>query len=340
MKNILKVVFVIIGAFIGAGFASGKEIYTFFYMFSYKGIIGIFISCILLAAVIYKTLNIINKNNIYNYKDFLEHIMQKHIYSKSYLKNIINNIVNILILISFFIMVAGFGAYFEQEYNINRIIGSTILGILSYFILKDDTRGLVKANEILVPVIIIAIIIIGVFYINPNKPLMTINENVKSYNFLINSILYCSYNCIMLIPILTTVKNYTKNKKSILYISIISVIIILVLLLIMFFILNSNTDNLANIEMPLAYILKNTIVLKNLYGIIVLVSIFTTGISLGNSFIKNISKNKDSYPHIAKAMCITSVIMSQIGFSNLVNLLYPVFGYIGILQIIKLFTIK
>ena len=31
MRNNLKIVVVILGAFIGAGFASGKEIYTFFY---------------------------------------------------------------------------------------------------------------------------------------------------------------------------------------------------------------------------------------------------------------------------------------------------------------------
>ena len=144
----------------------------------------------------------------------------------------------------------------------------------------------------------------------------------------------------MLIPILTTVKNYTKNRKDIMCISVISGIIIVLLLLVMFFILNSNSINLANVEMPVAYILKNNVILKNLYGVIVLISIFTTAISLGSSFIKNVSKNQKSYSHIAKIMCITSIAMSQIGFSNLVNLLYPIFGYMGILQIIKLFKIK
>lgn len=31
MKNVLKVVFVIIGTLIGAGFASGQEVYLFFF---------------------------------------------------------------------------------------------------------------------------------------------------------------------------------------------------------------------------------------------------------------------------------------------------------------------
>ena len=41
MKDILKIVFVIIGTLIGAGFASGQEIYTFFFSYGIKGIYGL-----------------------------------------------------------------------------------------------------------------------------------------------------------------------------------------------------------------------------------------------------------------------------------------------------------
>ena len=44
MKNILKICFVIIGTIIGAGFASGKEIYTFFNIYKVEGLIGLIIS--------------------------------------------------------------------------------------------------------------------------------------------------------------------------------------------------------------------------------------------------------------------------------------------------------
>ena len=50
--------------------------------------------------------------------------------------------------------------------------------------------------------------------------------------------------------------------------------------------------------------------------------------------------SKKSYPQIAVIMCITSVLVSKIGFSNLVSILYPIFGYLGILQIYKIFTLK
>ena len=79
---------------------------------------------------------------------------------------------------------------------------------------------------------------------------------------------------------------------------------------------------------------------KNIYGIIVLSSIFTTAVSLGASFLQNVTKNRKSYQQIAQIMCITGVAVSKLGFSNLVNLLYPIFGFFGIIQIIILFKNK
>ena len=67
MKNVLKVVFVIIGTLIGAGFASGQEVYLFFFSYGMKGLIGILISSIIIGVVIYSTFNILNKYKLLAY---------------------------------------------------------------------------------------------------------------------------------------------------------------------------------------------------------------------------------------------------------------------------------
>ena len=56
MKNIIKSVSVIVGAVVGAGFASGQEIYSFFNVYNENGLVGIIISSILLGFIIYKVL--------------------------------------------------------------------------------------------------------------------------------------------------------------------------------------------------------------------------------------------------------------------------------------------
>ena len=85
---------------------------------------------------------------------------------------------------------------------------------------------------------------------------------------------------------------------------------------------------------------KNFNKYKKIYAFIVLASIFTTAISVGIGFLQNISKNSNSYPQFVLFMCITSLLMSNIGFSKLLNFIYPVFGYIGILQIVIIFFIN
>ena len=153
--NILKVVFVIIGTLIGAGFASGQEIYTFFFSYGIKGILGIVISSTIIGLTIYKTFKIIEKNNIKNYKEFLDFFIKNE-----KIKELINSIINIFILVSFYVMIAGFGAYLEQDINLNNFIGSSILAILCIILFKTNINGIVKINEILIPILIAVVLVI------------------------------------------------------------------------------------------------------------------------------------------------------------------------------------
>ena len=340
-KNIMKIVFVIIGTMIGAGFASGQEIYLFFFSYGLEGVIGILISCSIMGIVIYKTLQILIKNDITTYKDFLDILIKDNNNKKSSLKikRIVNITINIFILITFFIMIAGFGAYFEQEFGISSIIGSSILGGLCFCIFMGNIKGVVKANEILVPILIIFLIIIGIINLKEINLLELGNYVIKTNqsNYILNAILYSSYNSILLIPVLLTLKRFMKDRKQIVWASIISSIIMMVLSIIVYLILVRVDVDIKNLEMPAVYVVSNIFyLLKYIYGFIILGSIFTTAISLGNSFLQNISKNKRSYTQIALIMCITAVLISKIGFSNLVSLLYPIFGYLGLMQILKI----
>lgn len=339
MKNVLKVVFVIIGTLIGAGFASGQEVYLFFFSYGMKGLIGILISSIIIGVVIYSTFNILNKYKINTYKDFLNILIPKN----TKLKIIANFIINIFILITFFIMIAGFGAYFEQEIGINRLVGSLVLAIITFIVFMTSIKGVVKVNELIVPILIGFIFIIGIISIKNIHILNLENYVIRTNytNFALSAVLYSSYNSILLIPVLITLNNYVKNKKQIFYISFISAIVTILLSVIIFLLLVRVDVDISKLEMPVVYVVSNMFkILRYIYGVIILGSIFTTAISLGVSFLQNMAKNKKGYTQISIIMCITSVIISKFGFSNLVSLLYPIFGYLGLIQILRLCVIK
>ncbi len=150
--NQLKIIFSIIGTLIGAGFASGQEVNAFFFLYGIKGLIGIFISSVLIGVIIYKTLVIIKTNSISNYQEFLKCIIKNE-----KLEKYSSYILFFFILISFYVMVAGFGAYLNQEYEFNKILGSSVLAVICFLSFFLNINGILKINNILIPILIIII---------------------------------------------------------------------------------------------------------------------------------------------------------------------------------------
>lgn len=311
----------------------GQEIYLFFYRFGVNGIFGIFLCNLLMAFVIYKSLKIIYEKNIDTYKEFLDMIFKN---SLKQLSNIVNIIINIFLCMTFFIMVSGFGTYLAQSMNLNPLIGSSVLAIVSFVVFFRNIENLAKINNVIIPILIILIVIIGVKNIFCIKQMEFNNTNIdKSMFWILQAILYASYNLILVEPVLVNLKKFLKDIKHIREISI-SVFLIMTILAILEFLLLINADiDLKRIEMPLVYVIENNYTnFKFIYGIIIMIAIFTTAVSVGFGFISNICKNKESYPQIVSVMCISSILVSRIGFSKLVENLFPVFGFLGLLQII------
>ena len=333
MKNIFNVTFIIIGVILGAGFASGKEIYIFFNQYGKLGIVGIIISFIFLGLIIYKVIKISKKYGINNYEEFLEKIGTKN--------TIIKSIINIFLLISFYIMVAGFSAYIEQEIKLPKIVGSLLIIILCYFIFTKNINGIIKANTILVPILVIFIIIFGIKNISINNEITTTVKNQNYFKFIISAMLYASYNSITLIPMLVTIRKLVKTDKENKIIFLILTTTTIILALIIYNLITKIDININTIELPTIYIAnKLGPIYKYIYGIIILVSIFTTAISDGYGFLQNNAKNNKQYKIINILMCISSIFVSNIGFSKLLKLLYPIFGILGLIQIYRIFAIS
>ena len=325
-------IFSIIGTLIGAGFASGQEIYVFFYKYGINGILGLILCSFMIGIIIYMTLHTVYNKKINNYESYLhENFNSKKM---CYVSNII---VNVFLLITFYIMVAGFGSYFEQQFNISNTIGVIIFSFLCFIVLIKDIERVKKVNSIIVPTLIIVILVLGLLSLKQIK-ILNIKVMNNSYNWILQAFVYCSYNIILVIPVLVSLGKYIKNKNQIKLISIISLTIVFILALSIFLILMTVKVDYTKIQMPAVYAIdKSFSQFSYIYGVVILLSIFSTAISIGISFINNMKKKKKSYPQIAAKMCISSIIISNFGFSNLVKIFFPVFGYLGMLQILVIF---
>lgn len=328
------ILFSIIGTLIGAGFASGQEIYLFFYRYGLNGIIGLVLCSVLIGIITYKTFLIIHKNKINSYEEFLSRVFK----SKTIIK-ISNIVINAFLLITFYIMLSGFGAYFEQRFQINSIIGTFILAIICFLVLIKDIEGVKKVNSICVPILIILVLTIGFISLKEYSPKQI--EKTFNLNWIIQAIIYSSYNMILVIPVLVSIGKYIKSKKQTRIVSFSTTIIVFSLAISIFMVLVSLNVDYSKIQMPAVYVIDNKYFqFSSIYGIVILLSIFSTAISIGISFLKNITKDKKSFPQIVAIMCITGVVISNFGFSNLVKILFPMFGYIGIVEMIWILKSK
>ena len=326
--NIVKAVSVIIGTIIGAGFASGKEIYIFFGQYGKFGIIGAIVSATLTGVIIYSTIAITKRLQIKSNNEFLEKIS-----NSSKVKIILENVINAFLLV----MCAGFCTFFKQEFKIPIIITASINAIITYFLLMKNMDGIIKLNLIVVPIMVVIIIAISI----KNYPIINLinNLNTNTQNpgkSILSAILYTSYNSITLIPIIVLLTTNIKNKRENKIITLVSVVIFFVLIIAIYQMLTLSAVNISKVEIPVLTILDECHpVEKMVYSIAIITAILTSAISSGYGVAENI-KDRRKYKTITFAMCLAEIPIAYIGFGKLVEILYPLFGVIGIIQIITI----
>lgn len=309
-------------------------------------------SSLIIGMTIYKVLKISQSNNINTYQDFCNLIGNKKRINSfgNNIAVILNNVVNIFLLITYFVMIAGFSSFMKQEFNLNGFIASAIIIIICYFIFLRNVSGLIKISNYLIPILIAFIFYISlknldfinnynnIFNTQTNEATAAITANSNAIQALIKSVLYASYNCIILIPVLITLNSQIKSKNNIFLISITSAIILTLLSFAIYNILLQGNVEQFNLEMPIIGIVKKYgFIYKNAYLLIIGISIFTTAVSSGCGFLNNCSKDEKSFKRNLILMSISAIFLSQIPFSTLVNLLYPVLGIVGIIEIIVIF---
>lgn len=295
MKETIKPVYVIIGTIVGAGFASGKEIYTFFMIYGNTGIIGLIISSVIIGLVTYKVLKICAESRVQSFKNFCEVIENDTNTEKTVISKLFNTIVNIFLLIMFYVMISGFSSFLKQEFKIPTIVGSLIIVTLCYITFIGNIEKLIKLSNYLIPVLIIFIIYISTKSLNQNSfsnysqiKYVINNDKALEIKGIIKSVLYASYNCIALIPVIIQLylssKEKNVNKKSI---AIISTLIIIILSFSIYNLLLQGTLETLKLDMPIIAITKQ---IGNIYGyiytIIIGIAIFTSAASSGIRFPK------------------------------------------------------
>lgn len=330
-KQVLQIASVYIGTVIGAGFASGQEMIQFFTSYGKKGIIGLIIAGILYAIMGAVILEIIYEKKYTSYSIMLREIMGNS------LGRVIEVAVNLFMFVCFSTMLAGAGAIMEQEFNLSSQIGVWMM--LGFCILTfiSGTKGFIKMNSILVPILCIGGIILGGYIIIFREiEVFSIAIPKLQRNWIGSAVLYVCYNTITVIVVLCTLHNQLEKRKIARWGGILGGIGLGILGLSIggTTLIYYNTINM--LEIPMLGILMNyPNILKKIYMVVLLAAMYTTAIANGYGVVENlVERYKIKKGRIIIGVSILGLLGAQIGFSNIVSKVFPIFGYIGLFEIL------
>lgn len=322
----LKWVFLITGTTMGAGYASGREIWVFFGNGSDLAILLFTLLFIICVNVI---LTISYESQTSNYLPVLQKVVG----------NKIAKVYDFMILVYLFsvtvVMIAGSGASFQSlGFPVWWGIGFIFIALVLIF--QKGINGLLTINEILMPLLIISLFYILVVFMQDEQISFLIDWRQQD-NWM-SGFPFAALNLLPLVAVLGAIGGKITSKGEIYVASIISGLILGVIS----FIYNKSLVHLSTQmiidEIPLFAIINNYHNQIMLIMIIMLwLAIYTTAASTLLGMVTRI-QNKIDQP-IGKLVFVVLLCMlpfTMIGFSQLINVLYPLYGILNLYIVVKL----
>lgn len=310
----MSVAMLIVGTMIGAGFASGKEVVSFF-----GDVPNMFVALIAGALVFCCSVLFLFVGRRVQKSDIGE--VNGAVFGKLRPFADIFMLFNSMIVLG--AMLAGTDSLAAEFIDI-RPFASILLGAVCAFIAVKGLNGVIKANAVLVPIMICVLCTCSLLAIDfPFKPQ---TSGIRPYSI----ILYVSMNMILGGSVLTTV--HKLSPREIILASAVASVVISALLMLIMGALQSCSASHA--DMPMLLIALKTS--KSMYFVcfpVIGASIFTTMLSAFKSLYDYL-RGFIKYRYVAAGIVlIAGLFVGAFGFSNVVDKLYPIIGAVGLLYL-------
>lgn len=327
-KSILqsyKIGMLIVSIVVGAGFASGRELVTFFGKFGYA-IIPISILCGVFLfgalALFMKVGKILQPNGL---EDFNRAIFGKFA-----------PVIDFLMLFNYLIILSTMLAGTDSLLKINFLNGipilSVITAVLTFIVVYKGFDALLNVNSVLIPIILFMALIISIFSLtHPIDYHFEFESNIALLIFFI--VIYVSMNIMLSCCIITTIKQPLKEQ---LRGAATGSIVIAVFIAILTAAILSAGISVYNSEMPVMEI-ASRMNMSFTAGIIIWGGIFTTILSTAYTLNNWVGSFIKSRKISLISILFVSLIISRIGFKTIVDSFYPVSGIIGLFYITAVF---
>ncbi|WP_048601620.1 YkvI family membrane protein [Rubeoparvulum massiliense] len=313
----------IVGTTIGAGFASGKEIWEFFTIYGQSSWIGILIAHALLIVTTMIILELSRLHRTTSYRDLLKLILPPA------LVKLMDGLIFIYLFMVTIVMIAGSGAI-GVTWGYGSWIGVWFMVLAVIFILFFQMNGILSMNLFLIPILIIVMLWIIL------EALM-INEKIIPFSFLSlpywpSAITYAGLNLIPLFAVLSTMGNSIQQRREIYVAGGVAGVGLTLISLLLNIALSQQASLVVESEIPLLTLLNNpTWLVLVCISSILWFAMYTSAVSNLYGMITRI-ESWLGWPsvYLGTFILLLMVPFTSWGFGHLVEYAYPIYGVLNL----------
>ena len=317
---------IFLGTVIGAGFATGQEAYQFFASFGTAGLFGVVFCGILFYFICKNTLHLGARVRASSFLCFLLPGPGPAI------AHFFHMITTSFLFVVFGVMGSALATLGTELFHSPPYAGFLLYLFIMAFLLSGSERYLSILSVILCPIMIFCILFLCLYVLIGSDlsvfSSLRLNE-ISSAPFL-SALLYCGYNALSAIPILSTLHTLVPNKKTARFSALLCAGVFGMCLFLLTLALSGFYGEIKSLELPLLYVATlGGDVVRAVYFIILLCAILTTGAGCGFVLRKSMGERRGA----TFIICSSSFVFCLFNFSFLVSKLYAFFGFFGIVLI-------
>lgn len=339
IKESIIIAFAFVGVVVGAGFATGQEIFQFFTSHGSYSIIGIIVT-----GVIVTLGGIIVMQTGYQLRS-TSHTKSIHYFLHPFIAKLFDIILTIFLLSLAIIMTAGGAATIQQSFDLPYWLSSLIIvvSIMATLFLKFDRLIAVLGG--VTPFLVVIVTIIAIYYFtNGAMDFQSANQYASTHQSAIfhwwfDAINYASLQIAAAFSFLSVMGGRIKHRQSAFYGGLLGGLIITFLLLMINLGLLTQFNHIKHVPLP-SLLLANHISpsIGLIMSVIMILVIYNTVVGLMYAFATRFSRPfSPRYFMLIIAMAVLTYICTFIGFISLIGKLFPLMGIFGFILLIPIF---
>lgn len=329
MLNMIKVSATYAGTIMGAGFASGQELTQFFVVYGSMGLAGLVVTGCLFSWLGIAILEISYKIKATSYHQLLYYVCGKKI------GLLLDVMISVFLFGVLTIMLAGAGTLCRDTFELPYLLGLGIMGLSLLLTTLHGLKGITTANVMITPLLTATIISIGLYSLDYHQFNLPIHDlapqgmDLPAPHWLIASLLYLSYNLVMSATVLAPLGAYTTQRPARILGSMAGGLLLMLLSGLVTIVVMIHYPESLDYEIPMLYIASSQHIIHHTsYIFIFVAAMYTTGLaSLYGCATKLTASTRLSMKNSLLLLLALSLIVSHIGFSDLIGIIFPLFGY-------------